>query len=218
MYPLYAVLFARAGLSDAQISSLFVLWSLTTVLLEVPSGLWADRFSRRRLVVCSPPVAACGFAMWTFAPSYPAFAAGFVLWGAGTAMRSGALEALVHEETVRLGAAGRYPRLAGRAEAVRVTAEVAATGAAARSPAGFAPIAAAYAAFRWAIATTQARLQEQVPDRTRATVTSLAGLGAELVGIAAFAGYAATSPWAGPWLIFCLAAPVYLGAAFAMRR
>ncbi|WP_325053101.1 MFS transporter [Thermomonospora amylolytica] len=354
LYPVYAVLFARTGLSGAQISSLFVLWSATTILLEVPSGLWADRFSRRRLVVWSPLVVAAGFATWTFAPSYPAFAAGFVLWGAGVAMRSGALEALVYEEMTRLGAADRYTRLVGRAEAVRTTAEMAATGTAAlvlaagghtavgvasvvvpvlgaavgltfpehragrepsdegfgallreglgevrrvpavrrtvllvavlsgvtaldeylpllaeatgvadatvpllmllvvavtavggwlagrgtraapaalaisaallaggafaRSPAGFVPIAVAYAAFRWAIAAAEARLQDRLSDRTRATVTSLSGLGAELVGIAAFAGYALASRWAEPWLVFCLAAPVYLGVAAAMRR
>jgi MFS family permease len=354
LYPVYAVLFAETGLSAGEISSLFVIWSVTAIAVEVPSGLWADLFSRRLLVVLSPLVVAAGYALWTFAPSYPAFALGFVLWGAGGAMRSGALEALVYEELARRGAGADHPRLIGRAEAVRTTAEMAATGlaalvigfgghlavgvasvavpllgalvgatfpedrgereddeegfadvlrgglaearrvpavrrtlavvaalsgitaldeylpllaestgvadatvpllvllvgaattvggwfagrgtraapavlagaagclavgAAGRRPEGFVLLAVAYAAFRWAIAAAEARLQEQLSDRTRATVTSLAGLGSEVVAIGAFGGYALASHWADPWLIFTLAAPCYLVVAFALRR
>lgn len=50
-------------------------------------------------------------------PSYWAFAAGFVLWGVRGALGSGALEALVYEELERLGAADRYARIMGRAQA-----------------------------------------------------------------------------------------------------
>lgn len=36
IYPLYAVMFADKGLSATQISTLFIVWSLTSFLLEVP--------------------------------------------------------------------------------------------------------------------------------------------------------------------------------------
>ncbi|MFI1374736.1 MFS transporter [Streptomyces longwoodensis] len=117
LYPVYALLFADTGLSLWQISSLFVLWSLTGVALEVPSGVWADAFSRRALLRLGPLLGAVGFALWVTVPSYAAFAAGFVLWGARGALGSGALEALVYEELDRLGAADRYARAMGRAHA-----------------------------------------------------------------------------------------------------
>ncbi|MEU5363797.1 MFS transporter [Streptomyces sp. NPDC005925] len=117
LYPVYALLFSDTGLPLWQISSLFALWSVTGVLLEVPSGAWADAFSRRLLLCLGPLLTAAGFALWVLVPSYGAFAAGFVLWGAGGALGSGALEALVHEELDRLGAAGRYARVMGRARA-----------------------------------------------------------------------------------------------------
>ncbi|MFF8194426.1 MFS transporter [Streptomyces bobili] len=117
LYPVYALLFADTGLSVGQMSSLFVLWSTTGVLLEVPSGAWADAVSRRLLLWLGPLLGAAGFALWVFVPSYWAFAAGFVLWGARGALGSGALEALVYEELERLGAADRYARIMGRAQA-----------------------------------------------------------------------------------------------------
>ncbi|MBQ1026551.1 MFS transporter [Micromonospora sp. C95] len=115
LYPVYALLFADTGLSVGQISSLFVIWSLASIALEVPSGAWADATSRRRMLCLAPLCTAVGFALWTVVPSYPAFAAGFVLWGAGGALVSGATEALVFDELDRLGAADRYARVIGRA-------------------------------------------------------------------------------------------------------
>ncbi|HEX7743851.1 MAG TPA: MFS transporter, partial [Micromonosporaceae bacterium] len=115
LYPVYALLFADTGLSTAQISSLFVIWSVTGFLLEVPSGVWADAVSRRMLLGVGPLLTALGYGLWIAAPSYWAFAAGFVLWGAKGALQSGAFEALTYEELDRLGRADRYARTVGRA-------------------------------------------------------------------------------------------------------
>ncbi|MGW2336129.1 MFS transporter [Streptomyces sp. NPDC001685] len=128
LYPVYALLFADTGLPLWQISSLFALWSLTAVLLEVPSGVWADTVSRRRLLWIGPLLTAAGFALWVTVPSYAAFAVGFVLWGAGGALGSGALEALVYDELDRRGAADRYARVMGRARAARLLGTVASLG------------------------------------------------------------------------------------------
>ncbi|HEY9367466.1 MFS transporter [Streptomyces sp.] len=126
-YPVYALLFSDTGLGLWQISSLFALWSLTNIVLEVPSGVWADTVSRKRLLQLGPLLTAAGFALWVLFPSYWAFALGFVLWGAGGAFGSGALEALVYEELDRLGAADRYARVMGRSRAAGLVAVMAAT-------------------------------------------------------------------------------------------
>ncbi|MGV9213007.1 MFS transporter [Micromonospora sp. RB23] len=120
LYPLYVVLFADTGLSVGQVSSLFVLWSAAGILFEVPSGAWADVVSRRLLLCLAPLVTAAGFALWVLLPSYPAFAVGFLLWGAGGALVSGALEALVWTELARLDASDRYARVLGRARTAGV--------------------------------------------------------------------------------------------------
>ncbi|MEV5364094.1 MFS transporter [Streptomyces cellulosae] len=130
LYPVYALLFSDAGLSVWQISSLFALWSVTAVVLEVPSGAWADAVSRRLLLVLGPLLTGAGFAVWVLVPSYGAFAVGFVLWGIGGALCSGALEALVYDELERGGAADRYARVLGRARAAGLVAVMAAMGAA----------------------------------------------------------------------------------------
>ena len=56
LYPVYAVLFTATGLSPAEISSLFAVWSFTAFAAELPSGAWADRYSRRWLIAAGPLV------------------------------------------------------------------------------------------------------------------------------------------------------------------
>jgi MFS family permease len=131
LYPLYALLFAEHGLNTAEISSLFAIWCVVGLLVEVPSGVWADVVSRRAVMVVGPVLTACGFALWALTPSYAAYAAGFTLWAIGGSLRSGSMEALVHDELERLGAAARYGRVMGRAAAVGMAATAAATAAAA---------------------------------------------------------------------------------------
>ena len=131
LYPVYALLFSDTGLSVAEISSLFVIWSVTGLVLEVPSGALADRFSRRLLLTIAPLLTGAGYALWLLIPSYAGFALGFVLWGAAGALQSGAVEALGYEELDHHGAAARYPRLIGRAKSIGVAAVMLATAAAA---------------------------------------------------------------------------------------
>lgn len=130
LYPVYAVLFTDSGLSVAEISSLFVVWAVTGIVLEVPSGVWADAVSRRLLLAGAPLLKGAGFALWVFAPSYWAFAAGFVLWGAASALQSGALEALVYEELEHENSAGQYAKIMGRARSCGFVAVMASTAAA----------------------------------------------------------------------------------------
>lgn len=122
LYPLYALLFDGTGLTVAQISSLFVIWSLTSVAVSVPAGAWADVVPRRYLLAAAPLLAAAGFSLWLLLPGYWAFALGFVLWGAGGALSSGAFEALVYTELGHRGAADRYARVVGVTRALGVAA------------------------------------------------------------------------------------------------
>jgi MFS family permease len=122
LYPVYTLLFSDSGLSVWQVSSLFVIWSISSMVFEVPSGAWADATSRRRLLIVGPVLTALAFAIWVAYPSFWVFALGFVLWGLKSALTSGALEALVYEELQRIDAAEKYPTLMGRGQSAGVLA------------------------------------------------------------------------------------------------
>jgi hypothetical protein len=123
-YPLYALFFLSTGLTGAEVSGLFALWSVTGFLAEVPAGALADRWSRRGCVVLASVLEAAGFVVWTAVPGLPSFAAGFVLWGVGGALASGAAEALVYDGLAAAGAGGAYPRVNGWISATELAAQL----------------------------------------------------------------------------------------------
>jgi MFS family permease len=118
------LLFADSGLSDASISVLLTIWSLTAVVFEVPSGAIADRFSRRSCLVASGLLHACAYASWVLFPSFWGFAAGFVLWGLGGTLTSGAFEALLYDGLAANGDAELYGRLNARVDTITLVAQV----------------------------------------------------------------------------------------------
>jgi len=124
LYPLYVLLFADLGLSEARISALFAIWTAVAVVAEVPSGALADRFGRRRALVSAGLLQAAGYALWTAAPGFGGFAAGFVLWGVGGSLVSGAQEALLHDGLAAAGAQDRYARVQGWVTAAALVAEL----------------------------------------------------------------------------------------------
>ncbi|OYW71397.1 MAG: hypothetical protein B7Z37_27925 [Verrucomicrobia bacterium 12-59-8] len=102
-YPVFTILFLDLGLSIGEFAALNVVWALTSVLLEVPSGALADRFGRRPLVVAAGVLMVLEMAvlclmqpgqhdlvLWLFVVNR-------VLSGAAEACASGADEALAYD-------------------------------------------------------------------------------------------------------------------------
>ncbi|MGC4937007.1 MFS transporter [Kribbella sp. DT2] len=127
LYPLYQLLFEDHGLTPTEISTLFIIWSATAFLLEIPSGALADVFSRRKLLMLGPALTGLGYAAWITVPSYAAFALGFILWGAGSALISGTYEAFVYDELAARGTSGKYASLLGKARSAALVANLTAT-------------------------------------------------------------------------------------------
>ncbi|HZH20148.1 MAG TPA: MFS transporter [Geodermatophilus sp.] len=124
LYPLYALLFLDTGLSATDVSLLFAAWSLTAVLTEVPAGALADRWSRRGVLVVAGVLEAAAFAVWTVAPSFWGFAAGFAVWGVAGALVSGTVEALVYDGLADVGAESAFARVNGAMTAAELLVQV----------------------------------------------------------------------------------------------
>lgn len=115
IYPLYTVMFAARGLSPSQVAATLMAWSVTGFLLQIPSGVLADRLSRPWLLCLGQVLRAVGFAIWILRPDFTGFLVGMVLWGMKSALTNGTFEALVYDELHAMGEAHTYPRVIGRA-------------------------------------------------------------------------------------------------------
>jgi DHA1 family quinolone resistance protein-like MFS transporter len=88
------ILLARArGLSLFEIGTAVGVYSLTIVLLEVPTGGLADAVGRKRVATLAYGCIALASLTFLFAFSLPAFLLAFILNGVGRALSSGALDA-----------------------------------------------------------------------------------------------------------------------------
>ncbi len=107
-----------AGLSAFQLVLIGVFQGLTVVIAEVPAGVLADAFSRRRALVVAHLVMGAGMAMTGFVTEFPLLVVSQCLWGLGWAISSGADTAWITDELDRpdlidrvLAAQGRFDLL-----------------------------------------------------------------------------------------------------------
>ncbi len=114
IYPLYLLYFESKGMSVQQISALLAIWSVSVVLLEVPTGVMADRLSRRRLIILGSLCKAACYFVWIFSDRFGLFALGFILWGTGGAFISGAEEALLFDSLKLHGQQERFEEYLGK--------------------------------------------------------------------------------------------------------
>ncbi|MDZ4373143.1 MAG: MFS transporter [Phenylobacterium sp.] len=117
--PFYTVMFAENGLTPSQIGLILASWSAVCLVLEVPSGLLADRMSRRWLMAIAQLLRCLGFAVWIAFPGFWGFLIGLMLWGLKSATLSGAFEAALFDELKALGRQSEYVRVFGRTQSAR---------------------------------------------------------------------------------------------------
>ncbi len=114
VYPVYAIMMLDQGMTEMQLSTLFVIWAVAAFVLEIPSGIVADRVNRRRYLFVGSLAGAGGFLVWWLWPGFWGFAGGFVFWSLGGAIRSGTQQSLLHDVLVAQGRPEAFARIYGR--------------------------------------------------------------------------------------------------------
>ncbi|MDP2008873.1 MAG: MFS transporter [Phenylobacterium sp.] len=127
IYPLYTVMFVDHGLTPVQVSATLMAWSITAFILQIPSGVLADRYSRRWILAVAQMLRVIGFLVWIASPSFLSCLVGMMLWGAKSAFTNGVFEALVYDELHGEGRADDYSQVIGRAQGVGFAAVLAAS-------------------------------------------------------------------------------------------
>lgn len=222
----------------AVVAAILAAGDLAIVLLEIPTGRFADRFGHRASLILGSVVQVAGMVCCWIGHGVPALIAASVLVGLGDTFRSGADEALLYRTCVALDREGDFQKIEARAKTVELGALVALTlagGIIARTW-GFAIAWLAEAALcavglgiAWAMTepTARAEPEDTVSGEARAPIVSFAMarliLPASCLGAAAGAAafLAQTSGLSDPWTMTMLVAAITLveaaGSAAATR-
>jgi len=83
------------GLSYTQIGVLYAVREIAINLLEIPSGMMADAFGRRKALIISFLSYIASFLIFYFSNNFFLFLLAFILFGAGDAFRSGTHKGLI---------------------------------------------------------------------------------------------------------------------------
>ena len=98
IYPFYVIMFGQRGnVSASGVGALLAIWMVVSVLAEVPTGVIADRLSKKWSLLLGRVLQLLTFAVWLFAPNFTGYLIGFIIWGIGEAFLSGAFEAYLYE-------------------------------------------------------------------------------------------------------------------------
>jgi len=92
----FFILFLKqSGLSYTEIGSLYALREIITNLSEVPTGIIADTYGRKKSLAFSFIAYILSFGLFFYGKDYPWFLAAFLLYGIADAFRSGTHKAMI---------------------------------------------------------------------------------------------------------------------------
>jgi MFS family permease len=98
IYPFYVIMFGERGdVSAAGVGILLAVWMIVSVLAEVPTGIIADKMSKKWSLVLGHVMQLLTFTTWLFFPNFTGYLIGFIIWGIGEAFISGAFQAYLYE-------------------------------------------------------------------------------------------------------------------------
>lgn len=95
--PFIILIFREAGLSFLQIGFLYSIRDVATNILEIPTGVYADAFGRRKSMLMAFLAYICSFVIFYLFFDFYAYALAMILFAFGEAFRSGTHKALIFE-------------------------------------------------------------------------------------------------------------------------
>ena len=119
-YPVFTVLFLDYGLTLEQFALLNLVWALSIVVAEVPSGALADIIGHKRLLVFASLLMVLEMALLVFVPLgaspllFFVFLLNRICSGLSEAAASGADEALAYDSLKALGREAEWPKVLER--------------------------------------------------------------------------------------------------------
>ena len=115
--PFLVLLLREAGLSFLEIGSLYAIREISTNILEIPTGIVADAFGRRRAMIGSFAAYLLSFALFGLLSVYATYAVAMILFAVGDALRSGTHKAMILEHLRLRGEESRRVAYYGRTRA-----------------------------------------------------------------------------------------------------
>ena len=124
--PYIVPFYQENGLDMQQIMVLQAIYSVSIVVLEIPSGYLADVIGRRRTLILGVIMGTLGMGIYSISYGFSGFLVAELVLGIGTSFVSGADSALLYDSLLDIQKAKEYMKYEGRMVSVGNVAEAAA--------------------------------------------------------------------------------------------
>ncbi|MFC1609185.1 MFS transporter [Patescibacteria group bacterium] len=111
--PVIVLFFQENGLTMQQVFIVQVIFSITVIVLEVPSGYFSDQFGRKVSIVFGMIISFCGFFEYALAYDFWGFVVGEILMGIGCSFVSGSDEALLYDTLLEEKRESEFQKIIG---------------------------------------------------------------------------------------------------------
>lgn len=111
--PLQYLFFENNGLSYTQISVLIAAYSFGVLIFEVPSGVFADHFGRKKTLALAGALLALSYVLFGSSTTFIPFILASILYGMGDASISGSDEAILFDSLVEMGKEKQFRKYFG---------------------------------------------------------------------------------------------------------
>ncbi len=123
-YVIERLFWEQRGMTVQMVVYTEIIYAMTIVLLEVPTGIIADRWSRKRMMVLSALLSCCEILILVFATEFWHFAAAVFLAGIGESASSGSENALLYDSLALKGRQSSFEKHLGRLNSWDFTAAI----------------------------------------------------------------------------------------------
>ena len=121
-YVIERLFFEQRGMTVFMVVLCEIIYAATIVVLEIPSGVLADRLSRKSLLVVAAALCVLEFVMLLFIRSFLGFALLSIAAGIAGSCTSGAFNALLYDSLLAEKKQDRFEEILGRLNALDFTA------------------------------------------------------------------------------------------------
>lgn len=112
--PVYSIFMLENGLTDFQLSTMFIVSAIGTILAQMPIAFITNRVGQRASMILGQVLKIIAILLWLVMPNYVGFVTGMFLWGVQAGFRSVAFEGLVYDSVYANGMGKDYTRILGR--------------------------------------------------------------------------------------------------------
>lgn len=121
-YVIERLFYEQRGITVMMVVLFEILYAAIIVVLEIPSGILADKSGRKGLLVISAALAALEFVILIYAHSFWVFASVCILAGVSRSFSSGAFNALLYDSMLEVKEQSHFQKVLGRINALDFTA------------------------------------------------------------------------------------------------